>query len=768
VNPLPDDDLLDTTGARTGPMPRNPLVIAWQRKPLVLLGIVAGTVVAALFAAQRAPVYQSGAQVLVVKKYAEGALPTAGNSPSAGFYEDYVSTHLAIIRSQVVVDMAVKKHNLDQLPSFAGGGNPTGTIMGSLGAARDSKDSGANNIINLSYRGPVADDCQVVIDAVVDSYKDFLDETYRNVSAETLKLITKARGMLQDDLVEKERQYKEFREKAPVVLAQSKDGMPASQLRLGELDSKRLTLLMRQAEIEKQLDALEKAKKEGTGRDLVVSLTSSPKEKADTDETLDLQLLPLILEEQNLLRDWGEDAPQVRAVRTKIAMTREFLSPEKRAARLAARRGTPEADPVDAYARKLRQELESVKLSQQSLVSLTADQQHDLRELARYEMKDSALQADITKTRLVLDQTIKHLTDLNLIRDFGGYDARMISFPGPGGRVGTGMMQVILAGVAAGLLAGMGLAYLADMSDKSFRSPDEIRRRLGLPVVAHVPLMEAEGTPSSPDAPQVDRSLAIVHRPMSGEAEAARSLRTCLYFNTKGTNRKVIQVTSANTGDGKTTVAGNLAVAIAQSGKRVVLVDGDMRRPRIHALFGVRPELGLSSVIAGEASVTQALVDSGVDRLSLLTCGPRPENPAELLTQPRFEAVLDELRQQFDYVIVDTPPLLAVTDPAVVVSRMDGCFLVVRLSRHGRPAAERAREILHTLQANVIGVVVNAVGKASGAYGYEHYSYEHYYGGPYVSAAGQPNGHAGTAARPRGRGKRGRSKRLGWFRRLLS
>jgi capsular exopolysaccharide synthesis family protein len=160
-------------------------------------------------------------------------------------------------------------------------------------------------------------------------------------------------------------------------------------------------------------------------------------------------------------------------------------------------------------------------------------------------------------------------------------------------------------------------------------------------------------------------------------------------------------------------------------------------------------------------------VDSGVERLSLVTSGPCPDNPAELLTQPRFETVLDELRQQFDFVIVDTPPLLAVTDPAVVVSRMDGCFLIVRLSRNGRPAAERACEILHTLHANVIGVVVNAVGRSMGAYGYEHYNYQHYYGNYYVDGAAQTNGHSGGAAKSRAGEKRRRKRRLGWFQRLL-
>jgi capsular exopolysaccharide synthesis family protein len=769
MSQFPDDDPPETADARPTAAPRNPLLIAWQRKPLVALGLVVGVVAAALFAARRPPVYQSSAQVLVVKKFADAAIPVAGGDPRLNFYEDYVSTHLALIKSRVVVDRAVKKRDLASLPSFAGVANPAAAVTAGLTVARDTKESGANNIINLSYKGPAADDCRVVIEAVIESYKDFLDETYRNVSDDTVGLITQARDLLQKDLAEKERKYAEFRDKVPVAPAQSRDGPPASQVRLGELDNRRLNLLMRAAELEERLQALDRAKKEGNARELVEALTAAPAEKAAApDATLEQQLLPLILKEQSLLKDFGADHPDVLAVRQAIATTREFLSPAKRAARMAAGRPAAEGDPVEAYARQMRQELAGVRLARQSLVALTADEQKEARELARYDIQDASYRADIARTQQIYDQTISRLKEINLVRDFGGYDAKVISPAGEGGRVGTGFVQFLLAGVALGLLLGVGLAYLADMTDRSFRGPDEIRRRLGLPVVAHVPIFEAEGTPSGPDGVLLDRSLAIYHRPKSGEAEAYRSLRTALYFTTRGEVNKVIQVTSPNKGDGKSTIAANLAIAIAQSGKRVVLLDGDMRRPRVHELFGVTAEVGLGSVIAGTAQLSAALLDSGIDRLSLLTCGPRPDNPSELLTQPRFEEVLRELRGQFDFVIVDTPPLLAVTDPAVVVSRMDAVFLAVRLSRNGRPAAERAREILQTLRANVLGVVVNGVGKETGGYGYEHYTYEYGYGGAYAVATAEGNGHAGngtpvaTGARPRG-GRRGRS--AGWLRR---
>src|SRR5262249_28089755 len=152
--------------------------------------------------------------------------------------------------------------------------------------------------------------------------------------------------------------------------------------------------------------------------------------------------------------------------------------------------------------------------------------------------------------------------------------------------------------------------------------------------------------------------------------------------------------------------------------------DADFRRPRLHKLFGLSAQVGLASVIAGKADLDAAVQKTCVPNLSLLPCGPIPPDPAELLTSPRFKELLDGIRGQCDFVLLDSPPLLAGTDPCVVAPRVDGVLLTIRLSRHGRPHAERAKEILGTLGARVVGVVVNGVGRQSGGRygsGYAHY-----------------------------------------------
>jgi capsular exopolysaccharide synthesis family protein len=326
---------------------------------------------------------------------------------------------------------------------------------------------------------------------------------------------------------------------------------------------------------------------------------------------------------------------------------------------------------------------------------------------------------------------------MNIVRDFGGYDAQTISPPGVGFKVAPSAVRYLGAAGVLGLFLGCGLAFLAEVTDKSFRTPEEIRRRLGLPVVGHIWHLTAARTAEANGpaaAGALNPLLCTYYSPQSVEAEAYRSLRTALYFSTSGEGHKVIQITSPGMGDGKTTLAANLAITIGQSGKRVLLIDADFRRPRLHRVFGLAGDVGLASVMIGEAVLRSAIQETPVPGLSVLPCGPIPPNPAELLTSPRFKELLDAIRKEYDFVVIDTPPLLAVTDPCVVAPRVDGLYLTLRLSKNGRPQAERAKEILTTLGAKVLGVVINDLPKRSGAGGYGYGEYLYGYSQGYSSS----------------------------------
>jgi capsular exopolysaccharide synthesis family protein len=200
-----------------------------------------------------------------------------------------------------------------------------------------------------------------------------------------------------------------------------------------------------------------------------------------------------------------------------------------------------------------------------------------------------------------------------------------------------------------------------------------------------------------------------------------------LYFSEGGQTHRVFQITSATPGDGKSTVAANLAVCIAQSGKRVLLMDADMRKPRQHEIFRISAQTGLASIIALGEELADTVQQTAVDKLWLLPAGPLPPDPSELLTSSRFPELISVLREQYDYVVVDTGPLLLVSDPSVVAARVDGVLMAVRLSKNSRRQTNQAKEILMSLDTKVVGVVVNGVGGARSR-GYHYGTYGDYAG----------------------------------------
>jgi capsular exopolysaccharide synthesis family protein len=398
---------------------------------------------------------------------------------------------------------------------------------------------------------------------------------------------------------------------------------------------------------------------------------------------------------------------------------------------------------VEAFVKSLTAQLVDFELSEKALTELADSESKKLAELGGISDEADTLRKDIDDKRDLARSYRKRMDEVSLVGNRGGIVSKMTAEPAPGYQVEPKALPIALSALLGGLLFGVGLAWLAEVTDQSFRNPDDIRRRLKVPVLGHVPRImptDEEKEMAEKGLLPMDPSICAYYQPKSVDAEAFRGLRTTLFFKLEGEGHKIIQITSPNMGDGKTTLATNLAVSIAQSGKRILLVDADFRRPRLHKMFGLDPTTGLASVIGDAASLQAAIRPGSVPNLFLLPCGPRPNNPAELLTSQRFLDLLVTLREQFDIILVDTPPLLAVSDPSVIAPRVDGVLLTIRVAKNGRPAAERAREILTNLGANVYGVVVNGIDSGTDeGYGASQYGYTYHYAYGYMYDAADNN-----------------------------
>ncbi len=291
--------------------------------------------------------------------------------------------------------------------------------------------------------------------------------------------------------------------------------------------------------------------------------------------------------------------------------------------------------------------------------------------------------------------------------------------------------------LAVGLIFGAGVAFLFEYLDDSIRSKEDLER--AAPQVPTTGMIPAVAKWKNPQRPMVI-SLAD---PKSPAAEAYRSLRTGIQFIGLDRPLRIIQVTSAAAGEGKTTTLANLGVALAQSGERVIIVSCDLRRPRLHQFFDLSNDVGFTSVLLGDLPLSEAVQRvPGGDRIGIMPSGPIPPNPAELLAGRRTVEVLTALQAEADVVLVDCPPVLPVTDSVVLSGRVDGTLLVARAGQTTRRDLGHAHDLLCQVDAPIIGTVLNGV-TAEGAYGY---SYRYQYAYAEAPAPGGPNGRRGRRA----------------------
>jgi capsular exopolysaccharide synthesis family protein len=285
------------------------------------------------------------------------------------------------------------------------------------------------------------------------------------------------------------------------------------------------------------------------------------------------------------------------------------------------------------------------------------------------------------------------------------------------------MVNTLLAAVVGAMLA-VGVVFLIEYLDDTIKTPDEVMRATQLPLVGLISRIEDEAD-GEPYAARQARSPA---------AEAFRSLRTNLQFS--GVDRPVrsLLVTSPGPQEGKSTVAANLAVVMAQGGHRVTLLDADMRRPRLHRMLGVPNRIGLSDLFTrNPLDLDGAVRPCRMENLSLLTSGGLPPNPAELLASERMIQILDQVAKQTEFVVIDSPPAGAVTDAIVLAARVDGVLLVVEPKHTRLPSVVQVVEQLRRAGANVVGLVFNNVplgrsGYYNGYYSGYYYQYVYPYG----------------------------------------
>jgi polysaccharide biosynthesis transport protein len=328
---------------------------------------------------------------------------------------------------------------------------------------------------------------------------------------------------------------------------------------------------------------------------------------------------------------------------------------------------------------------------------------------------------------VLLDQ----MKEADLARMMNVETVRVVDHPTrPKDPVRPKVLSNVGIGLAVGLLLGLAMAVIREQLDNSVKTPEDVELLLGVTFLGLLPSVESMRSPSgkrrrrSPLNSKTPPELLVHEQPLSSLAEAARSVRTNILFMNPDRPPRILLVTSAAPSEGKTTVAMSLAISMAQGGHRVCIVDCDLRRPKLHRLLDLSSSGGVTSVLVGDGRVEDVAQRTHIENLWCIPSGPIPPNPADLLHSESFKNFIDGLSKLFDRVVIDSPPVAAVADSAIISTLVDGCVFVIRAFATSRHLSKQGLRSLLDVDAPVLGAVLNAVDLDKQHSYYQYYSYK--------------------------------------------
>ncbi|OGV71763.1 MAG: hypothetical protein A2269_07650, partial [Lentisphaerae bacterium RIFOXYA12_FULL_60_10] len=384
--------------------------------------------------------------------------------------------------------------------------------------------------------------------------------------------------------------------------------------------------------------------------------------------------------------------------------------PQLLAARAERIRVSNELEQVlRATVQSLGNRLETLRGQESEISAQLESQRIEAVALARDAFEFGRLQAEVDRQRQIYDTLMARMMEIDVTSGFMRTNVEIVEealLPKAPIRPNRSRMATMSA--FFGLILGLALGFVLEHLDDTVKTPEDLREKLGVSLLGFVPLMK--GIP----AEGASMGVLTATEPLSSIAEAYRSIRTSLFYSIPAGHAKVLVFTSCGPGEGKTTTAGNLAVAMALSGKRTLLIDADLHRPAVHHLFNLERETGLTSILVGDATLEQSLCQvelptGPIPNLYVVTGGPDSPNPGELIGSSTMAALIQEAGTRYDWVIVDTPPVFFVSDTCVLGAMADGVVLVVRVGVNNRSHLHRLRQHLEQMNIRIVGAILNRV-----------------------------------------------------------
>jgi capsular exopolysaccharide synthesis family protein len=728
------------------------ILIRWKWLPI--LGSLIGATVGSLYFGQLAPKYKAIAQVQVVSPAREIPINNMdrGSEHSRG-------DEVVVVQSSVVLNQAVELGRLTQHRKLVGKSAEEIVRMIRMPKVLEVK-LGSNDLnSDILKIGVTTDDAELsgeIAKAIVAGYEEHVTSKFRTYSKEALTALTKFSDTYDKRRNDARKELENVKKNPNLIWLEGDRPHDPVADKIIKYNEKILEIDTQVTNIEAVLQQVEIGRNANRPTQELLQMVnlstrdSGYRPQEDSDSTMQRNVIQQMMSQIEVFeqdrvvpqrsevallnaQSLGDSHPTVVAAQQKLAKLEDQLQQRKTKLREleeiygANKADSPTIDGRLAIACGALKETLQKSAFERNEYRQKIDALKEQMQVNQATISSFAINlADFKAVSEVASQISENLRKLSMGTEYGQKTVTRLEVPEFGTFSGPYLLQYFGVGGLLGFLAFCGLAYLLELADRSYRNPDEIAMDLGMPIVGHLPLATISRADRIDE--KVDSSIITLHKNRSPMSEAFRGVRTALFFGCQQNNIKVIQVTSPIPGDGKSTVAANIAVSMAQAGRRVCLVDCDFRRPRVAKMFGLREDIGLVQVLGGKTSLEDAIQQTSIENFSSVTCGRRPGNPAELLSSELFGELVSQLRAKFDFVVIDTPPMLAVSDPAIVANHVDGVVLTIRLRRNLKPIASRAAQMLHAINANMIGVVVNGIGVGGNGYGYGGYRYDNYSG----------------------------------------
>ena len=718
---------------------------------------------AAVLSFTTTPLYRATATLLIDEPGASllniQDVLNAGGYYRSDYMGTYFNTQLRLLTSRSLAERVAKKINLGARPEFQAartskpgltqglktivsfrwlfGGKKTAAADEAKATSTPAYSSYAFSILGglsivpitetrlvyVSYVSPHPALAADIVNALVEEFVDFSVETRYEATKQTSEFLSEQVALLREDLKRKEEDLQKYGQEKDLLYLSGDESTVVNKF--SDVNTALTT-----AQIERYAKESAYLELKNVGVDSLPESVSNP-----TIQALRTTYTQVKSDYDEKGRIYRPEYPEMVQLKARLDATRNTLQGEIRKA-------------VDSAEAEYRAALNK----ETSLQGLLNEQRGDVTRMNKNAIFYHTLRTEVENMRTLLSTLVSKQNEIQVSSQLGGLRTSNIKVVDralvPGGPFTPNVQRNLLTALLLGLFGGLGLIFLVEYLDNTVKGPEDVEKLVGLPSLGIIPFLSADGLKKKSDpygsyrsygaegdkpgeAVLEVREIELINHlyPKFSIAEDYRTVRTSILFSHADSAPKTICFTSTLPQEGKTATISNLAVSFAQLEGKVLLVDADLRKPRLHKIFNLRNVNGLSSYLAGKNSFEEVVQKTSIDNVWTIASGPHPPNPAELLNSKRMKELLALAKDKFNIVLLDTPPVLAVIDPVIVSSLVDSTVFVVQAGKTTRRPLVRAIEEIRKSKADIIGVVFNEVkigrqGMGTPFYHYYQYEYE--------------------------------------------